>query len=190
MTRRWLGVHACIGLWALAGCASSPGPYVPQSESSRDSAKAQRLTQEAAAILHKDPARAERLLREALAADLFHGPAHNDLGVLFLKQDHLYDASGEFEWARKLLPGHPDPTLNLALTLEKAGRTERALEMYSSALDVYPDYIPALQAMARLQIRSGKTDDRTKAALDEVAMRGETAEWRQWARKVLASRWP
>jgi tetratricopeptide (TPR) repeat protein len=123
------------------GCSSSPGPYAPQSEAARDSKRAQRLTQDAAAILHKDPARAERLLRDALTADLYHGPAHNDLGVLFLNRDQLYEASGEFEWARKLMPGHPDPTLNLALTLERAGRSDQALAMYASALEVYPDYI-------------------------------------------------
>ena len=38
----------------------------------------------------------------------------------------LYDAAAEFEWARKLMPGHPDPRLNLAITLERAGREEGA----------------------------------------------------------------
>jgi hypothetical protein len=50
---------------------------------------------------------------EALSADLFFGLAHNNLGVLYLKEDKLYEAANEFEWARKLMPGHPDPRMNL-----------------------------------------------------------------------------
>src|SRR5262249_41899058 len=87
----------------LTACATGPTrPYSPQTESQRDPAKAQRLTQEAAAIIDADPAKAEVMLREALTADLYHGPAHNNLGVIFLKRNDLFSAAGEFEWARKL----------------------------------------------------------------------------------------
>lgn len=171
----------------LTGCASlrSSSPYAPQAESARDSLKAQRLTQEAAAILDKDQAKAEKLLREALTADLYFGPAHNDLGVLFLKQGKLYEAASEFSWAQKLLPGLPDPRMNLALTLEKAGRTDDALAGYQSALEVYPNHLPTLEALARLQVKTGKTDGRTRHALEEIALRGETQRWREWARQEL-----
>jgi Flp pilus assembly protein TadD len=147
--------------------------------------KAQRLTQEAAAIIDKNPAKAEKLLREALTADLYHGPAHNNLGVIYLKQGNLFSAAAEFEWARKLLPGLPDPRMNLALTLEKAGRTDEALATYASALEVYPHHLPTLQALARLQMRSGRTDARTRHALEEIALRGDE-RWRDWARLQLA----
>ncbi len=40
---------------------------------------------------------------------------------MFLGQRKLYEAANEFEWAKKLLPGHPDPRVNLARTLEEAG---------------------------------------------------------------------
>jgi Flp pilus assembly protein TadD len=167
-----------------AGCSAprSTHPYEPQTQAARDTAKSQKLTQEAAAILSKDPTRAESLLREALTADLWHGPAHNNLGVIYLKRGDLYAAASEFEWARKLLPNHPDPKVNLAVTLERAGRTDEALSTYASALDVYPEYIPAVQALVRLQIRSGKTDDRTTGMLREIALRGQTEEWRTWAK--------
>lgn len=166
-----------------AGCSAprSTHPYEPQTQAARDTAKSQRLTQEAAAILSKDPIRAESLLRDALAADLWHGPAHNNLGVIYLKRGDLYAAASEFEWARKLLPNHPDPRVNLAVTLEHAGRTDEALSTYASALDVYPQYLPAVQALARLQVRCGRTDDRTAGMLREIALRGQTEEWRAWA---------
>jgi tetratricopeptide (TPR) repeat protein len=167
----------------LAGCAGSRGggPYSPLSESDRDGDKARKLNAEAAKVMETSPEKAEKLLREALTADLYCGPAHNNLGVLYLKQGSLFAAAGEFEWARKLLPGLPEPRMNLALTLEKAGRTEEALATYATALEVYPDHIATIEAMALLQVKSGKTDQRTRKMLDDIAMRGESERWRQWA---------
>lgn len=174
------------------GCGTTrpSSPYSPVSESARDPATLQRLSLEAAEIAVSDPARAEKMLREALTLDLYNGPAHNNLGAIYITQGRLYDAAGEFEWARKMMPGHPDPRLNLALTLEKAGRTEEALSTYATALEVYPEHIPTMQALARLQLRSGRADDRTPKFLDEIAMRGETEQWREWARLQRSKRSP
>jgi Flp pilus assembly protein TadD len=168
----------------LVGCSTTNrnSPYAPLTEADRNSERAGRLTREAAALIDRNPARAEELLRAALTADLYHGPAHNNLGVLYLKQGKLYEAASEFEWARKLMPGHPDPRMNLALTLERAGRTTDALAEYSRALEVHPEHLPTMKAMARLQLRSGRTDSRTVPMLEEIAFRSESEEWRNWAR--------
>jgi len=185
LIRMLVWMHAALTALVLTvGCTATkpPGPYSPMSEVGRDPAASQRLTQEAAAVMATDPPRAESLLREALNADLYNGPAHNNLGALYLSQGKLYEAAGEFEWARKLMPGHPDPRLNLALTLEKAGRTDDALATYATALEVYPGHVPTMQALTRLQLRAGRTDDRTPRMLHEVALRGETPAWREWAR--------
>jgi len=34
------------------------------------------------------------------------------------------------------MPGHPDPRMNLALTLEQAGRTDETIQTYKTALEV------------------------------------------------------
>lgn len=188
----WWSAAVLAALLGLVGCTTtgSSSPYLPMAESSRDGNKAHTLTQEAAALVGKNPVKAETLLREALTADLYHGPAHNNLGVIYLEMEppKLYEAAGEFEWARKLMPGHPDPRVNLALTLERAGRTGDAMDAYETALEVYPNYLPAIQGLARLQIRSGRTDERTPRLLDEIAMRGESERWRQWARRQQRER--
>jgi Flp pilus assembly protein TadD len=182
-----LGVAAVV-----SGCASpsrqarTSSPYTTASEVSRDTVTAQRLHQEAARLMDSDPARAEGLLRQALAADLFFGPAHNNLGVLYLSRGQLYEAASEFEWACKLMPGQPDPRVNLALVLESAGRTEGALDAYATALEVSPGYLPAIQGLASLQLRTGTADHRTSGLLDEIAMRGDST-WRQWALGQTAS---
>ena len=131
--------------------------------------------------------KAESLLREALNADLYFGPAHNNLGVIFLHRDELYEAAAEFEWARKLMPGHPDPRVNLAFTLESAGRIDDAIATYRTALEVLPDDIAAMQGLARAQVRTGRRDEQTARLLSEIAMRGESAAWRSWAREAAFS---
>ncbi len=176
---------------SLAGCSIS-APHLPtspyaesQGGAMRNPLEAQRLTLQAADLIESDPDRAELLLREALVADVYHGPAHNNLGVLFLGQDKLYEAANEFEWARKLLPGHPDPRLNLAFTLESAGRYDEALATYGTALEVYPNHLPTIQALTRLQIMRNRADSQTLEFLREIALRSDSIIWRKWAKGQL-----
>lgn len=184
---------ACIALSLAAvlapgGCQSaggsgSAGQYQPASEAGRNPIEALRLTAEAVGVMASNPARAEELLRQALAADLFHGPAHNNLGVLLLNASppKLYEAAHEFEWAGKLMPGHPDPQHNLAMTLEAAARYDDAIASYRLALEARPGHLPSLQGLTSLQLRLEKTDDATAAALKTISMQGTTPEWREWA---------
>lgn len=168
-----------------AGCAPA-SPYRSSDPDRRDPARAAQLTLQAAQSLDADPAAAERLLREALSLDLFNGPAHNNLGVIHLRRGELYQAAAEFEWARKLMPGHPDPRVNLAMTLETAGRTDEAMDTYRSALETAGACVPAMQGLARLQVRMGKTDAQTRQLLATIALEGESDTWRNWARLTHA----
>jgi Tfp pilus assembly protein PilF len=152
-----------ITLLCLAACRSTPtlDVYNPPTELARNTVEAERLSREGADALDAgNLADAESLLRQALAKDLFYGPAHNNLGVVFLKQEKRYEAANEFEWARKLLPGDPDPRVNLALCFERAGRVDAAIEMYDTALQVRPEYLPAIEGLASLTLKSGRADPR------------------------------
>lgn len=185
------GAVACVLVVGGAGCSSGVHrPHTSAVDSPRNPLEAQRLTQEAASVLESDPGRAERLLRDALTADLFHGPAHNNLGVIYLSRDEMYLAAEEFEWARRLMPGHPDPRLNLAMTLERVGRFDDALDEYRSALEVYPGHIQTVQALTRCRLRydgeHAKHDPEVAADLQDIALRGDGPEWREWARRQLA----
>lgn len=173
----------------LTGCgtvAPSHGPYSADADRAREPERSRELTREAKSLWNSKPERAEALLRQALDADLFNGPAHNNLGVLLLQRGQLYDAANEFEWARKLLPGHPDPRVNLALTLEKAGKTESALDAYDSALAVHDGYLPALQGRTRLRVLSGRSAQVPADDFEQIALRGNE-RWREWA-KLWASK--
>ncbi|MBL8991603.1 MAG: tetratricopeptide repeat protein [Phycisphaerae bacterium] len=177
-----------IAAASLGGCGSAGGAQDAGAPISRNTAEAQRLTDMAREDVDRDPAAAERLLCRAIGADAFFGPAHNNLGVLLLRgpEPRLYEAAQRFEWARKMMPGNPDPRVNLAMTLERAGQTDEALACYRSALDVAPEHVPALQGLAGILIRSGRTDETTQRALRIIAVQGTTEQWRQWARLQAA----
>ncbi|MEQ8845485.1 MAG: tetratricopeptide repeat protein [Phycisphaerales bacterium] len=110
--------------------------------------------------------------------------------VLLLERGDLYEAANEFEWARRLMPGHPDPRMNLALTLEKAGRVDEALAQYRRALEVHPGHRPTVQALTRLEVRAGRTNDQTTERLETISLEGETEAWQTWARSQLLLRRP
>ena len=177
-----MAVAVAVAVTMLPGCGSgSPSPYVDQPPIRRDTQRAQKLAGSAVELMESDPRRAEQLLRDALAADLYHGPSHNNLGVLLLQRGELYEAANEFEWARRLMPGHPDPRMNLALTLEKAGRVDEALAQYRRALEVHPGHRPTVQALTRLEVRAGRIDDQTLQRLKTISLEGEDEAWRRWA---------
>ncbi len=178
---------ALVALCACAGPKRTIGPYDPQRQALRNTSAAEQLTKRAAELLEDDPEQAEVLLRQALTEDLFFGPAHNNLGVVFLRRGDLYEAAGEFEWAKKLMPGHPDPRLNLGLTLDRAGQLDEALAAYTSALDVYPGHIAGIQGLARLAIKEGRDDSRLPGWLDRIALEGESEAWREWAARHRAA---
>lgn len=177
-----------VMLIVLSGCATGVrDPYTATAP--RSPLEAQRLTQEAVTNLDGNPVKAERLLHAALDADLFHGPAHNNLGVIYLARGEMYLAAEEFEWARRLMPGHPDPRLNLAMTLERVGRVDDAIEEYRSALEVYPGHIQTVQALTRCRLRHdaqhAAEDPEIAGHLRDIALRGDSQRWREWAAQQI-----
>lgn len=185
-------VSLCVSAVMTAACARKDGtsPYADTGEIRRNPARSQELQLAALRVIDTNPKEAERLLKEALAEDLFNGPAHNNLGVLYLKAEppKLYEAANEFEWAAKLLPGQPDPRHNRALVLELAGQINEAYASYESALEVAPQYMPAIQARASLAIRLGHESESVRPLLNEISIRGTSEPWRQWAKKQLVQR--
>jgi Tfp pilus assembly protein PilF len=182
---RIITVCVCTSMMLVAGCTREKRDGRASDVSLSDPRRAERLHQQAIAIMSNDPTGAERLFREAIDADIFHGPAHNNLGTLLLARGELYEAATNFEAARKLMPGHPDPRLNLALTYEKAARYDDAIEMYNAALEVSPGHTPTVEALTRLEVTTSRANAQTSSRLRTIALEGSTKEWREWAAREL-----
>lgn len=176
-----LACLAVLSCSVLNNCSDARGPYNSQAVEHRDIRKAEDLYQQAVAAMAKDQEKATSLLREALGFDLYHGPAHNNLGVILLGEGKLYEAAEEFEWARKLMPGHPQPRVNLAITLERGGKHVEAIDAAKAALEIRPGHLAAIQTLAFIQIREGLEDAATKAHLETIIARSDDPVWREWA---------
>ena len=77
--------------------------------------------------------------------------------------------------------------MNLAVTLEQAGRTDQAIQTYKAALEVYPGHVPTVQALARLCVVQHRDVAELAEWLGTVAMQGETENWQKWAIREAAS---
>jgi len=171
-----------VALLAAASCRGPQelGPYQPPSEAVRDTERADELNAQAADLILTEPEEAEALLGEALTADLFHGPAHNNLGVIYLERDDLYEAAAEFEWARRLMPDHPDPEINLALTLRRGGRYAEAADASEAVYAEHPGSLPALQGWALSAVEARESITNLGEARESLATEANSHEWQRW----------
>jgi tetratricopeptide (TPR) repeat protein len=165
-------------LLACAGCAPAPTRSTPEP---REASPEQTMPQPALARSDHELLALQSRVQERP----FDGAARNSLGVAYLQQGRLGEAAAEFDEARRLLPGRPDPRLNLGLVFERSGRLHDSLAMYQSALDVDQDCMPAKQAVAHMRTLLAKNGADLTALLNEIALRGQTPTWRAWAQAQL-----
>ncbi len=133
--------------------------------------------------------KAERLLHEALESDVNYAPAHNNLGQIYLRRHQLYLAAWEFEFAINLMPDRVEPYINLGLVYETANQLEKAAEAYESALQRAPDDRNAISCSARVAVKQDSDPSRAAWLLEQVVMHDNRAEWLQWAKELLATRY-
>jgi tetratricopeptide (TPR) repeat protein len=181
---RWV---AC-GLVLLGGCQSLLGDrgFVATGDGERDPARARSENEKGIkALARGNAARAESLFQRALIADPNFGPAHNNLGRMYLDQGKHYLAAWEFDRAMQLMPDRPEPHNNLGLVYESAGRLDEAIAWYYSAISLAPEGGEFLGNLARARLRSDLRDAETRRLLSEVVLYDVRPEWVCWARDVL-----
>jgi len=157
-------------------------------------------------LAERDYAKAEKLFKEALQADMFFGPAHNNLGIAYYEQQKFYLAAWEFDYARKLMPNKPDPKHNLGMVMEAVGKLDEAAAHYEDALALAPDDPDTIANLARTLARrdmnystsrsgdrnvTGNADrasdrDRLRELLHEIILKDTRPEWITWAKDHLA----
>jgi Flp pilus assembly protein TadD len=177
----------------MAGCArsyraSASGDYQTVAQDpNRDTERARRQNQEALACMDRgDWEHAEKLLKEALSADLMFGPAHNNLGQVYYRQKKLYLAAWEFEYASKLMPHQPEPRNNLGLVFEACGKLPEAIGSYEQAMKLEPDNPQFIGNLARARLRKGDRSAEVRELLSKLIERDTRPQWIAWARTQLA----
>ncbi|QNN23154.1 tetratricopeptide repeat protein [Planctomycetales bacterium ZRK34] len=174
----------------IAGCKSTPQasnyetvPDMP----ARNAALAHQHNAEALTHLKEgEYEKAEKLLKQALEADVTFGPGHNNLGKTYYLQKKYYLAAWEFQYAIKLMPHQPEPRNNLGLVMEAVGKLDEAVMQYAQAAEIEPDNPQILGNLARAHVRRGDRGEDTQALLSELIMRDTRPQWVAWAREKLA----
>jgi Flp pilus assembly protein TadD len=128
---------------------------------------------------------AEEQLKLALDADLFYGPAHNNLGTVYLHNKDFYRAAWEFQYAAKLMPGKSEPLYNLGMVFEQIGDLDKAAARYTKAQELAPETIEIAANLARVYRRQDRRDDETRQLLRRIVMQDTREQWRQWAHEQL-----
>jgi len=179
-------------LIASIGCANSSDNYhhVQAKRAANPDAARALNTSALTALEDGDLPLAEQHLRQAVAADVGFGPAHNNLGKVYYEQGKLYLAAWEFEYAIKLMPYHPEPRNNLALVLEGVQRFDESITHYEAALNLQPDNPELLGNLARAKLRRGDPPEEVRQLLLDLLLKDTRPEWVQWAKTRLSRHAP
>jgi Tfp pilus assembly protein PilF len=177
-----------------SGCKTRPSPSAdakPEYQTigkdprrDTDTAKAENAT--ALQLMNKgDWSAAEAALKRALSADIMFGPAHNHLGKIYYRQNKLYLAAWEFEYAAKLMPHQAEPKNNMGLVFEAAGKWNEAVDSYDQALVLEPENSEVIGNAARARLRRGDAGPEVRVLLSKLVLTDSRPEWVDWARKRL-----
>lgn len=194
--------NAALLLWLAgtvlvisAGCANGPvddasarSYRTVQATPGRDTEAARRANQKGLAHLERgDLEQAARAFHRALADDVEFGPAHNNLGKVYYRQEKWYEAAWEFEYARKLMPKASAPHNNLGLVLEQGDELDQAIERYQQAIQLDPHKIEYRANLARAMVRRGDRTKEVRRLLKQIIEQDSRSKWLTWARRQLAA---
>ena len=188
---KWPCIVTVVVLAALAICAGGCGSGGNKNDiivasGKRDTERARKEHERAFELIRERKYdEAEKACKRALQADIMFGPAHNNLGLVYYYQNKLYAAAWEFQNAIKLMPYQPEPRNNLGLVFERAGKINSAAEAYGKAHEIQPDNPEYLGNLARASVRMGEGTDETRRLLEELILKDDRPEWRDWATLTL-----
>lgn len=139
-------------------------PPLPAPDSIAEGAKAEaenHFNQAQERIASSQYGAALTALNETVALNPLHGPAHNDLGVLYLRDGDPDRALGHLTRAAQLHPDDADTARNLAEVYVEVGRTEDAIQTYLRLIERYPHDLDALLWLAAAATKLGQKSQAT-----------------------------
>ncbi len=179
---------------AVSGCGSGPRLDYRTTQnyetvtlrSAQVTARVQRLNEQAIEHIKQEQwDQAEALLKQALAADVMFGPAHNNLGRVYFAKRQLYLAAWEFQYAIRLMPHHVEPRNNLGLVFEAASQLQQAEDQYAAALDLAPQHPEVISNLVRVKVRQGDKSADLVSLLEKLVLLDDRERWNDWAHRQL-----
>lgn len=134
-------------------------------------------------------AKAEAFFRDSLAEDVGFGPAHNNLGQIYLARHQLYLAAWEFEYAANLMPELPHPLIGQGLAYETAEQLDRAERHYRDAHERFPTHPLVLSSLTRVLIKQDSDPHEIGLLLDQLILHDSRQEWIEWAKELRMTRY-
>ncbi len=197
---RWILVVAVLAATLAAGCgdgsqtvATKVNYRTVRADPLRNTPAARRENQRGLEHLRNDRLdEAEAAFQRALESDKTYGPAHNNLGKVYLRTFDYNAAKDEFQAAIEYMPNHPAPQNNLGLALEKAWVADRhlssideAISCYEKAVALAPEKIEFAANLARALDRRGDRTDKLRNLLLRIVREDSRQHWQSWARMRL-----
>lgn len=102
-------------------------------------------------------ARLDEVLANPSSAPAERAQAYGDLGLRYLLYDFLDAAAAAFDAARTLAPGDYRWTYLAGYLHLTQGRLDPAVELLEDALELQPDFLPAVVRLARARLERGET---------------------------------
>lgn len=110
-------------------------------------------------LFHHDPDAALRVVASARSTMIENGRMAAAAGEAYRLKKEFEPAERELRVAVEKLPEHTRTSFLYALTLEDLGRFAEASARYQNLIEVSPDFLPALTALARCHRREGRAQD-------------------------------
>ena len=190
MSKRVVALVILI-LVCVSGCArlspsAKPKYHTLPDGRSKHTERAQQLHTKALQLLcERNLDDAECVLREALAADVNFGPAHNTLGKLYFDKRDYFMAAWEFDHALETMPSRAEPHNNLGLVYETADRLDQAIEYYETAWSMDENHPEYLGNLVRARTRRGDPAFELQFLLQRLVEIDTRPAWVDWARGQL-----
>lgn len=166
-----------VGVTVLGGvgCASS-GPRAPEPGDLAAAVKlAERADEETAEGAF---AEAEQYYLASLRADALQHNVWNNLGVVYMNQDNLFDASRAFRRAIEIEPREARPHVNLGVLWLRVDPRE-AVPHFERALSVDPGSVEAMRGIVQARKRSNtEASAQTIELITRALLYEQDPEWR------------
>ncbi len=139
------GYIIIVGAMTFTGCQGPEVPIRPNCcpeipRADRNTQAARNLNSQALDLMEAGELdQAELSLKAAIDADPRFGPARNNLGMVYYRQERYYLAAQQFSCAAEAMPTRTQPRLNLAMTLEKITQLDKSAPDNEKILTIEPE---------------------------------------------------